>query len=161
MVEKAHAYFHDLWSGGKAELANELFADSCVHKNMVWGERLAVGPKAIGNLVRATRTAYPDFFVEVEQVAVCDTTSIFVQWSGKATNLGEFHEHRPSFHNSSLSGVTTFKFNKDRSKIEEIVVWRQALYEEEHELRESGMKEDDLHTLHLARLHFDDKAHKQ
>jgi carbonic anhydrase len=54
------------------------------------------------------------------QVAVCDTTSVFVQWAGQATNLGEFHSHRPSFHNSKISGITTFKFNKDRSKITEV-----------------------------------------
>lgn len=37
----------------------------------------------------------------------------------------------------------------------QITVYRQALHEEEHELRASGMAEDELHSLHLARLHFD------
>lgn len=160
MVESCHAYFSDLWSHGKLEVADELIDDECVHKNMIWGEHLTVGPHALQKLVKATRQAYPDFWIKIDQVAVCDTTSVFVQWEGQATNLGSFHEHKPSYHQSTLSGVTLFKFNKDRSKMVEVVVYRQALSEEEHEQHEVAL-EDDLHTLHLARLHFDEKTAKK
>lgn len=54
------------------------------------------------------------------QVGVIDVNNVFVLWEGQATNLGEYHSHRPSYHASNLSGVTQFGFNSDRSKITEV-----------------------------------------
>lgn len=108
-----------------------------------------------------------------------DVNNIIVLWEGQATNLGEYHSHRPSFHNSTLSGTTIFRFNHDRSKIVEVrcylarcvcgvrpdfhcrhlhvqvVVYRMPFSEDRQELGAEG--EEDMHTLHLARLHFEGK----
>lgn len=37
-----------------------------------------------------------------------------------ATNLGEYHHHKPTHHASSFEGCNIFKFNHDRSRINEI-----------------------------------------
>lgn len=36
MVDMAHSYFADYISGGKTELAEQLFDDDVVHKDLVW-----------------------------------------------------------------------------------------------------------------------------
>lgn len=51
----------------------------------------------------------------------CDVNSIFVTYEGSATNLGEYHSHRPTHHTSNFQGCNLIKFNDDRTKIKEII----------------------------------------
>lgn len=37
-----------------------------------------------------------------------------------ATNLGEYHHHKPTHHASAFEGANTFRFNHDRSRITSI-----------------------------------------
>ena len=55
------------------------------------------------------------------QIGTCDVNSIFVTYEGSATNLGSYHEHKPSRHTSNFQGCNLIKFNHDRSKITEII----------------------------------------
>lgn len=71
--------------------------------------------------VSALRSAYPDFWVEIDQIGTCDVNSIFVTYNGSATNLGEYHSHKPSRHTSNFQGCNLVKFNDDRSRITEVL----------------------------------------
>lgn len=44
-----------------------------------------------------------------------------VMYSGTATGLGEYHEHKPSHQASAFSGINYIQFNAERSKITEIL----------------------------------------
>jgi hypothetical protein len=71
--------------------------------------------------LHALKNAYPDFWVEIDQIGTCDVNSIFVTYGGSATNLGEYHSHKPTRHTSNFQGCNLIKFNDDRSKITEIM----------------------------------------
>lgn len=42
-----------------------------------------MGAKGFKEYIKQTRKAYPDYFVEVKEVGVCDMNRLFVQWEGK------------------------------------------------------------------------------
>lgn len=44
-----------------------------------------------------------------------------VMYSGTATGLGEYHEHKPSHQASTFSGINYIQFNPERTKITEIL----------------------------------------
>jgi hypothetical protein len=69
--------------------------------------------------------------------------------SGVATNLGEYHGHKPSHHASNISGINLMSFNEDRSLITEASVFRKPLthsikastHGRTHNSRDGGTKE--------------------
>ncbi|KAK9835302.1 hypothetical protein WJX81_000299 [Elliptochloris bilobata] len=151
LVEVANQYFQDIWSKGDLNKADALLADDFVHNDAVWGrQQLVAGPKAFKRFVENVRLAYPDFSVRITEVGVCNTTRLFVHWQGEATNLGSYHDHKPSKHSSSISGINLMSFTEDRSQLKEVLVYRVPLAEDRSELGELGG--DSLHELHLHQL---------
>lgn len=63
------------------------------------------------------------------QVGVCDANHIFAYWQCHGTNLKPVTDshgkpHKPSFHESHISGIDLVTFTEDRSKIKEIITFR-------------------------------------
>jgi hypothetical protein len=63
------------------------------------------------------------------QVGVCDPIHVFVHWTCHGTNLkptsdNKGRPHKPTFHESHISGIDFITFNDDRSKLQEIVIYR-------------------------------------
>ena len=89
---------------------------------MVWDPtHPSVGPAGMKLYLHDLRTAFPDFHIDIGEIATCDTNAIWVAYEGVATGLGEYHGHKASHHNSNFSGVSMFRFNDDRSKISEVL----------------------------------------
>ena len=72
-------------------------------------------------------------------------------YEGSATGLGEYHGHKASHHTSPFTGVNIFKFNEDRTKIKEVIVYRSAFAEDRAELGEK-VPEGGFRELRLKRL---------
>ncbi|GAB4819953.1 hypothetical protein N2152v2_006999 [Parachlorella kessleri] len=153
MVEMAHTYFAEFITKGNSELAGQLFDENVVHKDIVWDASHPIaGIGGMQKYVSALRGAYPDFWVEIDQIGTCDVNSIFVTYEGSATNLGSYHEHKPSRHTSNFQGCNLIKFNHDRSKITEIIVYRSAFAEDKLELGEKEVDGGNLREIRLRRL---------
>jgi hypothetical protein len=65
------------------------------------------------------------------QVGVSDASHVFVHWSCHGTNLHPTTDnagrpHKPTFHESHISGIDFITFNEDRSKLQEVVIYRCA-----------------------------------
>jgi hypothetical protein len=63
---------------------------SILELRKVWWQapsELVVGQKRFKDLVKSTRKAYPDYFVEITEVGVCDMHRLFVMWQGKKNRL--------------------------------------------------------------------------
>lgn len=72
-----HKYFVDFLSKGNEGLADELFSDDCEHVDMVWDPaRPTVGPSGLRHYLHDIRSAFPDFQVEIQEIATCAYTYI-------------------------------------------------------------------------------------
>ncbi|KAL4451240.1 hypothetical protein ABPG77_009312 [Micractinium sp. CCAP 211/92] len=154
MVDLSHTYFIDFLTNKRAELADQIFTEDVVHIDVVWDPtHPTVGIPGMRHYLADLNTAFPDFWVEVDQYATVDTNSVMVTFRGSATNLGEYHHHKPTHHASSFEGCNIFKFNHDRSRITEIKVFRSAFAEDLDELGERKMAEEGgFRELRLQRL---------
>lgn len=151
MIDLCQVYFQDLWCEGKVNVADDILDPGFVHHDPIWRQsQLIVGPNAFKRVVTAFRNGYPDLSLKAIDFSSSKDTRVYVQWEGSATNLGKFKGREPSRHFSSISGVTTFDFTHDRSKISEAIVYRSPTREE----KEALQGEADPLNLHLARLHF-------
>lgn len=124
-------------SQGNVDAADALLADDAVHIDEIWGggaDDVVAGRAAIKAFVARVRAAYPDFWVEPDEVGQCGPRRLFVRWAGCATNLGSRHGHAASRHASAVSGIDLFTFTPDRSAITEILVYRTPLAEDREEM---------------------------
>ncbi|GLI59617.1 hypothetical protein VaNZ11_001482, partial [Volvox africanus] len=101
MVDTCHVYYSSLWSRGELLAADMLLDPQFVYRDLCsvsgWAQRsltgnlpttgMVVGPRAFKALVGDVRTQYPDYYVEVEELAVSDTHRIFVSWVSHGTQL--------------------------------------------------------------------------
>eukprot|EP00887_Chlorella_sp_A99_P000231 scaffold13.g231.t1 len=156
MIELAHAYFVDFLTKGKIELADSMLDENVVHVDRVWDPvHPTAGVEGMKHYIHDLRVAFPDFWVTIDQIAVCDPTSIMVTYEGACTGLGEYHNKRGTHHTSSFNGANLMRFNHDRSRITEIHVWRSAFAEDLQEVKEfelQRLSEGGFRELRLKRL---------
>eukprot|EP00882_Tetradesmus_deserticola_P002588 GHRQ01002753.1.p1 GENE.GHRQ01002753.1~~GHRQ01002753.1.p1 ORF type:complete len:217 (+),score=56.96 GHRQ01002753.1:276-926(+) len=161
MVDKVHALFDRVWSKGDVQLVDDLITDDFVWKDVIWmSSKRIVGKKAFSSFVQQMREAYPDLHYEVGQVGVCDPVHVFVHWTCHGTNLrptsdSKGRSHKPTFHESHISGIDFITFNDDRSKLQEIVIYRQPTLEEREFLEEEALEQERWSMIKLERLHYD------
>ncbi|GLC37360.1 hypothetical protein PLESTB_001595600 [Pleodorina starrii] len=195
MVDTCHVYYSRLWSRGDIAAADALLDPKFVYRDLCspvgWVSPatdsalpptgMVVGPRALKALVEDVRTQYPDFYMEVEELAVSDTHRIFVNWVSHGTQLGPASpadsspaapsasstsgpastaaNAAPSHHNSSIHGVDVITFNHDRSRMLEVNVFRQLSSDERRDV-ERRLAPNPL-EIRLARLHWDRPQQKQ
>jgi hypothetical protein len=154
MVQLAHDYLIEYLTNKRAELAEQLFDEGVVHKDVVWdASHPTVGVEGMRHYLQDLSTAFPDFWVEIDQYATVDTNSIMVTYRGSATNLGEYHHHKATGHASNFEGANCFRFNHDRSRITHIDVYRSAFAEDLDEVGEKRQaQEGGFRELRLKRL---------
>eukprot|EP00884_Botryococcus_braunii_P006932 jgi/Botrbrau1/1623/Bobra.0185s0038.1 len=153
MMDAVHVYFSEILSKGNEAAVDKLISPAFVQKDCIWDTSdLVVGTKRFKEYIKQTRKAYPDYFVEVKEVGVCDMNRLFVQWEGVATNLGEYHGHKPSHHASNVSGINLISFNEDRSLITEAIIYRSPMMEDKLQLEEREGEDHNMHEMHLHRL---------
>ena len=133
---------------------DELLSDDFVHIDEIWsGTEVVAGLSNVKKFVARTREAYPDLAISVEDSGAAGAHRVFVRWSGSATNLGRYHGAKASRHASALSGIDLFTFSPDRSKLEEVLVYRTPLAEDKIQLEQFEAENHGLHELKLHRLH--------
>ena len=137
MIQMCHTYFHDFVNRGDESVVVKIFDEEAVHMDVVWDSmHPSVGVQGLAHYLHDLKEAFPDFHVDVVEMATCDMNSLWVTYEGSCTGLGEYHHHKPTHHTSNFSGVNLFRFNKDRSKIVEVSVYRSAFAEDKEELKE-------------------------
>eukprot|EP00879_Flechtneria_rotunda_P002504 GHRR01002702.1.p1 GENE.GHRR01002702.1~~GHRR01002702.1.p1 ORF type:complete len:215 (+),score=53.00 GHRR01002702.1:536-1180(+) len=163
MAETVHKLFDRVWSKGDLQLLNEIVTEDFVWKDTIWmPSRPIVGKANFRNFVQQMRQAYPDLHYDIGQVGVCDPVHVFVHWDCHGTNLypttdNAGRPHKPTFHESHISGIDFITFNIDRSKLQEIIIYRQPTLEERQFLEEEALEQDRL-AIKLERLHFDGRT---
>lgn len=163
MERTVRTFFDRVWTRGEVELLPELLTDDFVWKDAIWmPNRPIVGPKAFSIFVQQMRDAYPDLAYEVEQVGVSDPQHVFCHWTCHGTNLhptldSAGRPHKPTFHESVVSGIDYITFCDDRSRMREVVIYRQPTLEEREFLEEEALAQDRL-AIRLERLHFDGRS---
>lgn len=136
-----------------------LLSDDFVHVDEIWsGAEVVAGLSNFKKFVARTREAYPDLAISVEDSGAAGAHRVFVRWSGSATNLGRYHGAKASRHASALSGIDLFTFSPDRSKLEEVLVYRTPLAEDKVQLESFEAENHGLHELKLHRLHEEGKG---
>ena len=66
----AHKYFVDFLSKGNMAVAEEIFDEECEHLDVVWAPtHPSVGPEGMKHYLHDVKTAFPDFFVEINNIA--------------------------------------------------------------------------------------------
>lgn len=136
------------------EVIEDLFDEECVHVDMVWGStHPAVGHKGLAHYLDDLRATFPDFHVGVDnlQLAQASLQSLWVRLEGNCTGLGSFHDHKATGHANHFDAVAIFQFNKDRSKITHVEVFRTAFAEDRSELT-TVVREGGFRDLRLKRL---------
>eukprot|EP00775_Hariotina_reticulata_P009298 gene9298-9463_t len=160
MTNTVNRLFENVWSKGEVQLIQDLIAEDF---DSIWmANRPVVGRKAFTEFVQQMRQAYPDIYYEVGQVGVCDPVHVFVHWTCHGTNLHPILDnagrpHKPTFHESIISGIDFITFSEDRSKLQEIIIYRQPTLEEREFLEEEALEQDRL-AIKLERLHFDSNS---
>lgn len=137
-----------------ATVASTLLADNFVHIDEVWaGADVVAGAGGFTKFVAATRAAYPDLAITLDDYGPAGPHRLFARWSGAATNLGAYHGHKASRHSSALSGIDLFTFTPDRAAIAEVLVYRTPLAEDVAEVVERvAGGGGGAHELRLKRL---------
>ncbi|KAG2495354.1 hypothetical protein HYH03_006623 [Edaphochlamys debaryana] len=185
MADLARTFYSALWSKGDFSQADILLDSGFVHRDLcsasTWGlapaaareardrsrsgastpTGMAVGPRAFKALLEEHRSMYPDYWVEVEDLAASDTHRLFVSWVGHGTQMeaatGDSSAAgggaSASLHNNTVRGVDIVTFTLDRSKIQEINVFRQLTTDERHDV-EQKLAPNPL-EMRLARLHWE------
>lgn len=159
MNEGVRAFFDRVWTRGEVDLLDELVTDDFAWKDAIWlASHPVVGRKAFKEFVKQMRQAYPDLSYEVGQVGVCDPVHVFVRWQCHGTNLQPTTDekgrpHKPTFHESHVSGIDFITFTDDRAAMREVVIYREPTLEEREFLEEEALSQDRL-AIRLERLQF-------
>lgn len=153
-VLKVQSFFRDFVNNANKDVIEDLFDEECVHVDMVWGStHPAVGHKGMEHYLEDLRSTFPDFHVGVDnlQLAQASLHSLWVRLEGNCTGLGSFHNHKATGHANHFDAVALFEFNKDRSKITHVEVFRTAFAEDRSDLN-TVVKEAGFRDLRLKRL---------
>ena len=153
-VLKVQCFFRDFVNNANKKVIEDLFDEECVHVDMVWGStHPAVGHKGLAHYLDDLRATFPDFHVGVDnlQLAQASLQSLWVRLEGNCTGLGSFHDHKATGHANHFDAVAIFQFNKDRSKITHVEVFRTAFAEDRSELT-TVVREGGFRDLRLRRL---------
>lgn len=151
-LQICHLYFSDFLNKGDEGVVPKIFDDTCVHTDVVWdGLHASVGCQGLLHYLHDLKEAFPDFNVNVLEMATCDTNGLWVSYEGTGTGLGTYHGHKGTHHASNFSGVNLFRFNKDRTKIIEVMVYRTAFAEDKEELKDK-VSEGGFRELRIRRL---------
>ncbi|EFJ48802.1 hypothetical protein VOLCADRAFT_90664 [Volvox carteri f. nagariensis] len=203
MVDTCHVYYSNLWSRGDMATADKFLDPQFVYRDLCsvsgWAQQspsstlpltgMVVGPRAFKSMIEDVRSQYPDFYVEVEELAVSDKHRIFVNWVSHGTqleappaapadvstgpaawkhgrSLSPTSAHAsvsaaapPSYHNNLVRGVDVITFNHDRSRMLEVNVYRQLSSDERRDV-ERRLAPNPL-EMRLARLHWERPQQQQ
>jgi steroid delta-isomerase-like uncharacterized protein len=100
--------FEDVWSGGKLELIDQLFAPEFVG-HPTGPEDEMRGPGGAKELVARFREAFPDIVFTVED-QIAEGETVVTRWSARGTHDGELMGVDPTGRKATVTGITIQRF---------------------------------------------------
>src|SRR5919106_548958 len=100
----ARRFFDEVFSQGKLDLVDELFATDYVGHPSV-NEEVTRGPQGVKEYVGALRKAASDFTVTVED-QVAEGDKVVTRWTTQGTNDGELMGIPPTGRPATVTGIT-------------------------------------------------------
>jgi steroid delta-isomerase-like uncharacterized protein len=104
--ELARRITDEVWTQGKLDLIDELFAADCISTDPTNGE--IRGTKALRSLIEGYRAAFPDMKMTADLVLAEGDWSV-VHWTATGTHTGELMGMAPTAREATVSGV---QFNR-------------------------------------------------
>jgi steroid delta-isomerase-like uncharacterized protein len=103
-------YVDDVWNRGDLDSLDALTAASfAYHLN----GQPARDRQAVGGFVMATRQAFPDWRVDVDQT-IADSSSVAVRWHGRVTHLGPFRGIAPTGRTIVVTGISLYTIHEGK-----------------------------------------------
>ena len=100
----AHRFFDEVWSEGRFDLVDELFAPEYVgHPS--GPEEVVRGPEGVKEYVGRLRTAFPDLTVTVED-QIAESDQVATRWTARGTHDGELMGIDPTGRTGAVTGIT-------------------------------------------------------
>ena len=106
-IEVVHVVHSEIWSEGRVELINDLFAGNFVGH---FPAGTVHGREGVLAQVIAHRTAFPDWTEEVEDT-IADRDRVVIRFTSRGTNLGDFLGNPPTRNRVEISEVAIFKLS--------------------------------------------------
>jgi len=106
-IEVVRVVHSEIWSEGRVELINDLFADNFVGH---FPAGTVHGREGVLAQVIAHRTAFPDWTEEVEDT-IADRDRVVIRFTSRGTNLGDFLGNPPTRNRVEISEVAIFKLS--------------------------------------------------
>jgi steroid delta-isomerase-like uncharacterized protein len=104
--ELVSRYFYDVWSGGRVELVDEIFAPGYVNNNLLAGQR--PGREGVRQFVRAWRAAFPDTSVAVD-LLLSEGDRVVARWTVLGTHRGTFLGIPATGKPVTVTGITIYR----------------------------------------------------
>ncbi len=112
------AYIDRVWNRCDLRALDELTTADFTYQ---LAEQPPRGREAMGEFLKATHAAFPDWQVEIVQV-VAEDDSVAVRWRGRVTHRGAFHGIPATGRKIAVSGINMYVVEEGRVKRE----WEQT-----------------------------------
>jgi steroid delta-isomerase-like uncharacterized protein len=100
----AQRFFREVWSAGKLDLVDELFAPGYVgHPS--GPEETVRGPDGVKQYVGRLRKAFPDLTMTVED-QIAEDDKVATRWTARGTHDGELMGSGPTGRTGTVTGIT-------------------------------------------------------
>ena len=107
-------YIDAVWNQGEPQALIELTTPDFAYR---LGGLPPLDRSAMAEFIRATRVAFPDWRVNIDDV-VADGNRVAVRWSGVVTHGGPFHRIPPSGRRIVVTGINIYAVEAGRVKAE-------------------------------------------
>jgi steroid delta-isomerase-like uncharacterized protein len=116
--ELVRRYIERVWNNGDMVALNELTLPNFKY---FLGGQPARDREAFAQFIKATRTGFPDWRVEVDQV-IAEPGAIAVRWHGQASHDGAFRGLAPTHRAVSVCGINIYSIENGKVAAE----WEQT-----------------------------------
>ena len=104
----ARRFFEEIWSEGRLDLVDELFAPEYVgHPS--GPEETVRGPEGVKEYIGRLREGFPDLIVTVDD-QVAEDTKVATRWTARGTHDGELMGLDPTGRTATVTGITVQRF---------------------------------------------------
>jgi steroid delta-isomerase-like uncharacterized protein len=111
-------YVEEVWNRGSAVSLDALTTPTFTYH---LGGQPARDRQALASFIAATRQAFPDWRVEVDQ-ALADAAMVAIRWHGRVTHGGMFHGLPPTGRVVTITGINIYAIAGSRIDAE----WEQT-----------------------------------
>ena len=97
-------YIEEVWNRGSAASLDQLTTSAFTYH---LGGQPPRDRQALADFIAATRQAFPDWRVEVDQ-AIADAAMVAIRWHGRVTHRGAFHGLPPTGRAVTVTGINIY-----------------------------------------------------